>query len=61
MKKNNLNPIFKNILEKHFPEPKEPEKPSDYCMIGLSTCPHCGWSNDYPVSGCKRCHSSFVS
>ena len=34
-------------------------KPQDYCEIGMSRC-HCGWSGDYPVSGCPKCHQSFV-
>ena len=34
--------------------------PKDYCEIGMSHC-RCGWQGEYPVSGCPRCHTSFVS
>jgi len=37
------------------------EKPADYCEIGMSHCYCCGWSGDYPVSGCPNCNNSFVS
>jgi len=35
-------------------------KPADYCEIGSSRCLKCGWTGDYPVSGCPKCHHSFV-
>ena len=42
------------------PTPSEREKMPGYCQIGMSSC-RCGWSGDYPVSGCPKCHTSFVS
>lgn len=35
------------------------EQQPDYCEIGSSHCA-CGWENLYPVSGCPKCHRSFV-
>jgi hypothetical protein len=38
---------------------KECDMP-DYCSIGLLHCHSCGWTGEYPRSGCPACNKSFV-
>ena len=54
---------YVNYVEKHHPEVHAEalgHANGDYCGIGMSSC-RCGWVGVYPVSGCPKCHTSFVN